>query len=682
MTVNIYFLYCTANAVPDGWTEIAATYHNRLIKLTGSSWKTTAGTDTHTHTVTTNPTWTNGGTSNSLGVGTSYNVAYTNHTHTHTSMTIDAGTDTNLPLYKNYRMIYRDVTTFNGQVPAYAGCIRGALPTSGIDYDHWAWDNNTDSYIRIAATYGGTGGANSHVHPVTSVIANALIGGASKGAGAGVFVKGTTNHSHDMTGKETDSTAHTYQWWGGGVMKVSQVTNALPATSYCWFDGTVPAGWTAINSSYNGYFCRNRGSAARTVTTGGDDATHNHTFSATTGSATGTSQTAETGANAGLLFSHVHTQAIAGTYVANLPVPSNFTLQVASNDAEINPTVTRTKTYAMNILLKQSHLENYTSDLLIKKMGIQKTYLMDLLIKKNGLTKSVDMDILVRKTCLKSLVMDILLKKLAIIKSYQMDLLLSKFLLKTYQVDILLQQTMNKSISVDILLKKSIISTYSMNIIIINIIGKQKQYEMDILLKKLAIIKSYQMDLLLSKFLLKTYQVDILLQQTMNKSISVDILLKKSIISTYSMNIIIINIIGKQKQYEMDIIIKRLGLINTYEMNLLIKRFNLTKTYAMDLIISSGSGSTKSYSMGIILSIPFNDYRQRRELHMDSQLQPVEITRGHDNYNFDPIGNEPRQKRDILAISKHTASTEMTKGFDPFVHDDIPRKKREFSNAS
>jgi hypothetical protein len=88
-------------------------------------------------------------------------------------------------------MIYKDVITFTGVVPANVAVLRGALPDSPTpDYDHWAWDEAANAYIRIASSYGGTGGADSHVHPCTLGWNTGIVSSTGRSDGALTCNKG------------------------------------------------------------------------------------------------------------------------------------------------------------------------------------------------------------------------------------------------------------------------------------------------------------------------------------------------------------------------------------------------------------------------------------------------------------------------------------------------------------
>jgi hypothetical protein len=584
---NIYLLLCDNGDVPSGWTEISSSYHNRLLMLGTYSFLSTGGSETHTHNATTKTSLASGGASNSaVSSGFSVNIGYSNHTHTASSaaQSLDAGTGTSWPFYKNYRMIYKNINDFNGVVPANVACLRGSLPSSSEpDYDHWVWDENADCYIRIAASYGGTGGADNHTHPTTLGWNTQVLSTTQKSDGSVSFVKGSIIHGHTSTGITSQGADHTYKWWGAGVCKVTEQTNGFPAGSYAWFDDSVSSAWTAVSSSYNGYFCKNRGSANRTVAQGGTDNTHTHEVTGDSGTiSSGTSQVAAGGSSAGVLYSHVHA-ITGGVFESVLPVPPYVVLRLASIDETLAPMQTRTKTYDMDLVLKKINSKTYTSDLLVKKLNINKTYAMDLLIKKNGITKSIDSDILIKKACIESFNADILLKKFGINKTYQLDILLAKHYIKTYQIDILLlEKGITKGYSIDLLLKKSYIKTYTSDLLLKRL-GIDKSYIMDLLIKKNEIIKSMNIDILVKKSFVKIYNIDILLKNLNNKVYQLDILLAKRYSKIYQVNVIILKK-GIMKNYSIDILLTSLTKV-LYQADILIKKYNISKTYQLDIAI-------------------------------------------------------------------------------------------------
>lgn len=635
--VSIYFLLCDNGDVPSGWTEISATYQGRLLKKASSGLLATAGTDTHTHTVTTKVALASGGATNSAtSTYGSDNIITANHSHTASSadQSVDAGTETSLPYYKNYRMIYKNISEFTGVVPAGAAVLMEALPSAPTpDYDHWAYDENDSCYIRIASSYGGYGGADNHIHPLTVAWNLASVSAATRTSGGVSFVKGATFHTHDPTGMQTDSTAHTYRWIGAGVSKAITATACLPAGSIAWFDGTIPSGWTAISSSYNNYFVKNMGSANRTLQTGGTDGTHTHTATGNSGGSTGTSQTAGGGSSAAVLYAHTHAMA-GGVFSAVLPVPSNFTLAMASNDEDIVPMQTRTKTYSMDLVLKSIGFKSYTSDLLIKKLGINKSYAMDLLTRKNGITKSINADILIKKTCVQSFYADILLKKFDINKIYQLDILLAKGFSKTYQANILLRKEIVRSYTMNLLLKKTYIESYIFDLLIKRL-GIKKNYAMDLLIKKCNITKSIDVSVLISKSFTKVYNIDILLRGLNNKYYYMDIILarryskvyqidimifKEGVMKDYSMDILLTSL--TKVLYQVDILIKKYNINKVYQMNIAILRREIARDYALDILIINRLKST--YEMNLLVKEVNN-----RIYQMDIVLQRNNINKAY-----------------------------------------------------
>lgn len=577
--------------MPTGWTEISSSYHNRLIKLDSFSYLDTDGSDTHTHLASAKTTLASGGaTDSAYSTGSAVMIAYQNHTHTAAAadQTLDAGTETNMPFYKNYRMIYKNLSDFNGTVPAKVGCLRGSLPSSSEpDYDHWGWDENSDCYIRIASSYGGTGGADNHTHPATLGWNTAVLSTVQKSSGSVSFVKGSTTHGHSSSGINSQATAHTYKWWGAGVCKTSEEAKGFPAGSYAWFDGNVTSAWTAESFSYDGYFCKNRGSSNRAVAQGGTDNTHTHTVTGDCGSITGgTAQAAAGGSSAGVLYSHVHAIS-GGTFASVLPVPSNFTLRLAYIKNTLSPVQTRTKTYNMDLVLKRINTKSYTSDLLIKKPGINKSYTSDLLIKKLRINKSY--------------IMDLLIKKNGITRSINADILIEKIHQKPFYIDILVMQRLKSTYQIGLIIKGSSIKTYQSDIVLQknNI---YKTYQMDLLLNMNNINKTYQMNMYLDKLNIKNYQVDLLLYKTSNIQ--------------YSLGIKIISFGPYRKR-------RMLDLDNVQQKTVMQKGFD---EYIFDPIV--------------------DQLKKKDDIKEDIQ-QTVKINKGFDKYVFDPMIKQLRRKRDL-----------------------------------
>jgi len=144
-------------SAPSGWTRFTA-LDNRLPRG-ASSYGTTGGSDTHSHTTTTGAVT---GSSDWIGVtyGTSGSSPFANSNHTHTVTSASVSTNNHLPPYRNVVFASSNGTTL---APSNIVLITDVLPPYG-------WTRFTDldnRFARGASSYGGTGGASTHTHTVT-----------------------------------------------------------------------------------------------------------------------------------------------------------------------------------------------------------------------------------------------------------------------------------------------------------------------------------------------------------------------------------------------------------------------------------------------------------------------------------------------------------------------------------
>jgi len=595
--VNIYFLYCSNDSVPTGWTEISSSYQNRLIKIAQSSLLTTAGTDTHTHTITTKCTLASGGQGTGATTGSTEGAYPVNaHAHDADAYTHSIGTGDSLPSRKTYRMIYKDASTFNGSLPAGVACIRGDLPAA-----NWAWDETTDDcYIMLASSYGTKTITSGHTHVYTGGWSATVPTTAYRTSGGTptISICPYGGHSHGTSSVRLNfdmnsSNQDTYKYWGGGVCKTTAAVTTLPAGSYCFFDGTPPTGWTTISSSYNGYFVKNL--TAHSISTGGNDATHTHTVGNSVNNASASTTIKGGGSSTIVLSNHTHATT-GGAFSSDLPVPSNVTFLIASNDSDISAVTTRTKTYTMDTLLaKVNKTKTYTADTLIKKQGLSKTYNLDALLKKSGLTKSIDIDILLRATKEKPWSMDALLKTTKT-QGYSIDVLLVLGIqtrTKTYAIDLLLANRNTKTYILDALLQKSLTKSYSLDVLVKKTLSKT--YSLDALVKK-TVAKDFNIDILIKKTLTKSYAFDTLLQKTFSKGYNIDMIIKKMQTKTYLQDVLVAKRLPKA--YNMDLLLNKTS-IYPFLVDILIKKTGLTKAYSMDMVISSAS--RKEYYIDVLI---------------------------------------------------------------------------------
>lgn len=473
--VNIYLLYCSNDSIPDGWTEISSTYRNRLIKITSSGFLSTGGAATHTHTINSGFDLGNSSTINNTKTGTTY---VTTQAHTHEIDTSSLGTASNIPYYKNYRLIYKDYSTLTS-FPANSACIMGSLPSSG-----WEWDESEDCFIRIASSYGSKGGSNSHYHTYTaSWYSFAQESSVGRSAGTGVNVQTAIYHAHGTQNINTDSQDFTYKYWGGGVCKAVEDANVIPANSYCFFDSTPPTGWTSVSST--GALIKNL--ADRTIATGGDDNSHTHTLSGTIGSSSGSSQACVTGGSlVAIPRDHTH-PLVNGSFSNTLPIPSCFTLGVAYNVNQVLFPTTRSKTFNIDSVLLKHVKKTYKNDFLLKKK-VNSLYYLDFLLVKR-MTNNIQFDMFLNKRYSNCFDVDAFL-----LKTNNIDLILNMLVSKVggsdYFMGLKIQGPTQVKCYINTLLQKKNSTDYTLSLIL----ARMEKYHVDLLAKK-SCISQYQMSI-------------------------------------------------------------------------------------------------------------------------------------------------------------------------------------------
>jgi len=113
-----------------------------------------------------------------------------------------------------------------------------------------------------------------------------------------------------------------------------------------------------------------------------------------------------------------------------------------------------------------------------------------------------------------------------------------------------------------------------------------KNYNADVLLKKLDIPKTYLSDvLLLKQGIIKTYSADTLLQQQgITKTYLADVLLLKELTKVYSTDLLLKKL-DITKTYTADVILGVPSHAKQYIADVLLKKLDITKTYSADVII-------------------------------------------------------------------------------------------------
>lgn len=167
-------------------------------------------------------------------------------------------------------------------------------------------DDFYQTFVRGAATYGGTGGAATHTHTASgsvSITGNAAVGKAQSGTVA------TNGHSHTFSPIiSSSSNLPSYRQLKMIRYNTTGEPATLPAGVIAVFDNTVPTGWTQY-SAQNGYYIRGESTAG---TTGGSN-THTHTITGTTGTSTGGNDRQQSGQTQVGVATSTHDHTVSGT---------------------------------------------------------------------------------------------------------------------------------------------------------------------------------------------------------------------------------------------------------------------------------------------------------------------------------------------------------------------------------
>lgn len=314
---NLILLWDTGT-VPTGWTDVSASGQpfNNVFPRGAATYGGTGGTGgTHSHTVTlvsigppsVTANFTTGSTTRASG------------THTHTLSSSTTGTVSNLPSYKNLRVI-----KYTSGVPTFipSGAIAifdAAAPTGWTRYT--AQDN---FFVQGAATTGGTGGTNTDSHTVPNLANNtATVTVTSAGSPA-------SGAAHNHTFANTTSMDKRPPYIEVILAKANSNT-AIPAGMIGMFDATPGGGWSVLSGTGGPFDSRFIVGMTSYGATGGA-ASHTPTGPSTTLAESG-SVNANTGTptiNASVR-PHTHSVTLSFNSVSNLPPYIDVIIAKASN---------------------------------------------------------------------------------------------------------------------------------------------------------------------------------------------------------------------------------------------------------------------------------------------------------------------------------------------------------------
>ncbi len=124
--------------------------------------------------------------------------------------------------------------------------------------------------------------------------------------------------------------------------------------------------------------------------------------------------------------------------------------------------------------------QSYTSDVLLKKLGVTSTYQAQAFIKKLNLTKGFSVEVMI--------------KKLGALKPYSLNIIINKISKKEVTVDSLIKKlSITKTYTSNVFIKKSFTKPYSSDTYLKKM-GFTKPYTIESLIKKLGATKANQVD--------------------------------------------------------------------------------------------------------------------------------------------------------------------------------------------
>lgn len=570
--VNVY-VFRMDGTTPSGWYEVVAGYQNRLILLGGTILET-GGNDWHNYHGTSGVSIVSGGSSSvsiqNSSPGTSFS-AWSAHSHGIASCSVS--NETHLPPYKNYRLVYRDITGWNGKVPS--GTI--LLAVSG--FTGWTELGNDEShFVRIASSAGGMGGQASHGHSGSGQTAAYSATNHTQGyAQASPNVQGARPDHYHTFSYSAGAVNHDYNYFSTGLISANGDNTAIRAGMYAFFDGDPGARWS--RTGFDHRFFKKASSLTGSVAWGGSFTVMGHTHGINT-STDGTTicWTWRPYNYWGCMACHTHT--LNGSLDYLEVVPSYIRLDIYQCVSDFVDTLT--VTYSFDALVKKLNIDvSATSDLVIKKLNIpastdtdlllkrisnvpwsMSTSLrpggydlecdVDVLLKRLGIEISAAFDLLQQKRSIPSLFSeDMILKKVGLSVLLDQDLLLRGSLDITYLIDHILKKILDATADFDVLFREDVVATYLMDLVEKKAITigyaadlLQKKFDIgisaafDLLVQKRSLIHSFDVDMLLKKLGLSVSSAqDLLIRDTFDKEYSIDHHLKNSPELTYVMDL-------------------------------------------------------------------------------------------------------------------------------------------------
>jgi len=303
-------LFWDGGSAPTGWTIVSDTggpFYQRFPRGE-ATYGSTGGATTHTHTATFASTSAGSGTvaiTSQSGAG-----ALPTHTHNLASSTIS--TDSNLPSYRNLKIIQ-----YNSGVPATIPFGAIAIFDTTVPAGWTQYSSQNGYFVRGEATAAGTGGSATHTHAIDITTSTTTNTGTPRTGGALTYA--TSTHTHIQTAS-TNPVSNDPPYITVILAKATSET-AIPGGMIAMFDASPTGNWSVLSNS-GGAFYQKFLLGGSSYGANGSSSSHNHsdqiiTLTTVTGTASNGKNTQSSFASA----THTHTVSVTSFSTASNLLP-------------------------------------------------------------------------------------------------------------------------------------------------------------------------------------------------------------------------------------------------------------------------------------------------------------------------------------------------------------------------
>jgi hypothetical protein len=321
MATNIYFLWSSGYSIPAYLTDVTSTYTGKYLKCSSSSFGSTGGTDTHTHTTN---TMTIGNNSSGKSVNASDGFA-TIRLHSHNNGTISGLTSNNDASYYTLGLVRMDLSTWDSY---YKVLPPGVVTPTLVSLNRTGYSrmSSLDNKCVKIGTPGSSGGNTNHIHNTSFTTTSCNVSDTidyGSVAGASEYL----SHNHTFSANSS-SGVHSLARVSTRLYQVTQILNETPSGVIAFVDGTPSSNWDIV-TAWNDYYLE---SLDQDSATSGSN-THSHTVSNNTSVHTTSSKNFYSGSLNACAYSHFHSVSFnlvsvnhEPQYVTLIPVKLNTTL--------------------------------------------------------------------------------------------------------------------------------------------------------------------------------------------------------------------------------------------------------------------------------------------------------------------------------------------------------------------